>query len=367
MLAEDGHGNAILYTEESPQTIRNGVWPSHHVDVAAELGTQVQRVLEMEQPDVAYIHHVSSPALIEYIGHRLPGVAYVHGFTAVCPGLGKYYRRGDAVCERPFGWGCVPLHYLRRCSAARHPRTLSRLMGNTSELQQALLKLPRFLVGSHYMADLLAQNGFPAEKITVLPPHFISDDDRPAYLPSTEPDCILYAGRLEVEKGFPYLLQALAALPGTGRLLVAGDGTQRAIYEAMAQELGVGGRVSFLGWLDEQTLNQVLRQCSLVAMPSIFPEPFGKVGIEALMQGRPVVASDVGGISDWLEDGVNGFLVRPADSQALAAKINQLLHDEALRTGMGKSGQNSVVRRYRASQHLEILLAALAAARDLGG
>ena len=210
--------------------------------------------------------------------------------------------------------------------------------------------------------QFLAQNGFPAEKITVLPPHFISDDDRPAYLPSTEPDCILYAGRLEVEKGFPYLLEALAALPGTGRLLVAGDGTQRAIYEAMAQELGVGARVSFLGWLDEQTLNQVLRQCSLVAMPSIFPEPFGKVGIEALMQGRPVVASDVGGISDWLEDGVNGLLVRPADSPALAAKINQLLHDEVLRTRMGKSGQDAVLRHYKASQHRSVLIEVFAAA-----
>lgn len=357
LLADHGHGNAILYTQASAHTIRDGAWPAYHVRTDGDIAAQVDQVLAAERPDVAYIHHVSFPALIEFLADRLPAVAYVHGFTAVCPGLGKYFRRGDTVCTRPFGWGCVPMHYLRRCSAARRPSTLARLMRNTAALRKALLRASRFLVGSRYMADLLAQNGFPAEKIAVLPPHFLPDDAQLTYTPPAEPKCVLYAGRLEIEKGIPYLLRALAVLPADVRLMVAGDGTQRDRYQALARELGLVERVQFLGWLDEEALSQALSRCGLVVMPSIFPEPFGKSGIDALAHGRPVVAFAVGGIPDWLHDGVNGYLVRPKDVQGLAARIGQLAQDEKLCSRLGQAGQAGLVQQYAASRHLATLLA----------
>ncbi len=332
------------------------------MDVGADLGAQVQRVLEMEQPDVAYIHHVSSPALIEQIRRRLPSAAYVHGFTAVCPGMAKYFRRNDMVCERPFGWGCIPMHYLRRCSAARHPQTLARLMQNTADLRLELRKLPAILVGSQYMADLLAQNGFPAARTTILAPHFLPDDTRLTYSPPAESTNILFAGRLEIEKGFPYLLQAMVELPPAVNLLVAGDGTQRSSYEVMAHELGLGDRVHFLGWLDEQALTRVFDRCTLLAMPTISPESFGKAGVEAVQRGRPVVAFDVGGITSWLQEGVNGYLVPPTDSKALAGRIVNLLQDEALCTQFGMSGQDAVLRQYKASRHRSVLMEVFTAA-----
>jgi glycosyltransferase involved in cell wall biosynthesis len=301
--------------------------------------------------------------LIDIISSILPAVGYVHGFTAVCPGLGKYFRRGDVICERPFGWGCVPMHYLRRCSAARHPQTLTRLMRSATMLKRAMLKLPRFLVGSGYMADLLAQNGFPAEKIAVLPPHFLPDDASLIYAPPEEPGTVLFGGRLEIEKGFPYLLQAGAELPSAARLEVAGDGTQRSVYEALARDLGLEERIDFLGWLDSKTMEKAYQRCSLVAMPSICPESFGKIGIEALAHGRPVVAFDVGGISDWLDDGVNGYLVKSKDAMMMARRIDQLLGDKILRAQLGQAGQASVVRQFSSSRHLEILLATIKSAR----
>ncbi len=114
LLAAHGHGNAVLYSEQSPLAIRDGAWPAYYVRPDQASAAQVQQVLAAEQPDVAYIHHVASPALVETLAGRLPAVAYVHGFTAVCPGLGKYFRRGDTVCRRPFGWDSAPMHYLRR-------------------------------------------------------------------------------------------------------------------------------------------------------------------------------------------------------------------------------------------------------------
>lgn len=362
LLSEHGHSNAVLYTEQTALTMRDGAWPAYHVQVGADVAAQVQRVLDAERPDVAYIHHVSSPPLIQHLADRLPAIAYVHGFSAVCPGLGKYFRRGDTVCDRAFGWGCAPMHYLRRCSAARRPSTLARLMRDTAALRQALLRLPRFLVGSRYMAGLLAQNGFPAEKITVLPPHFLPDGSELAYTPPAEPASILFAGRLEIEKGVPYLLRALAELPGDVRLVAAGDGTQRGRYESLARQLRVAERVEFLGWQGANDMEELYGRCGLVIIPSICPESFGKSGVEALTAGRPVVAFNVGGISDWLRDGVNGFLVTPKDVREMARRIEQLVRDEPLRIRLGQAGQAGVARGYAASAHLAALLRAFAAA-----
>lgn len=362
LLADHGHSNVIIYTEQSALTIRDGTWPAYHIQTGKDIAIQVENVLDVERPDAAYIHHDSSSALIELLASRLPSVAYVHGFSAVCPGLGKFFRRGDQVCEQPFGWGCVPMHYIRRCSAARHPGTLARMMRNTAALKAALLKLPRFLVGSGYMADLLVQNCFPAEKIAVLPPHFLPDDISLIYTPPEEPQTVLFAGRLEIEKGFPYMLQAMAELPYDMRLEVAGDGTLWSSYEEMARDLGLEERIDFLGWLDSAAMEKAYQRCSLVAIPSICPESFGKTGVEALAYGRPVVASDVGGISDWLDDGVNGFLVRSKDVMGLASRIGQLLGDESLRIQLGQAGQAGVGRQYSSNQHLAILLATIESA-----
>ena len=127
----------------------------------------------------------------------------------------------------------------------------------------------RLLVASHYMRDLLAQNGLAAGRITVLP-HFaqLPAAPQPVDAPADGPH-LLFAGRLEEEKGLPYLLRALARVNRPYRLLVAGDGRHRADYEALAQQLGIAGRVTFLGWLNQTQLEQLYRQVACLVLPSI--------------------------------------------------------------------------------------------------
>lgn len=361
LLASGGHANVVVYRRQSAHTLVDGPWLTHQLaeDGDAALAAGLRHVIAQERPDVAYIHHVASPALVAAVAEALPAVAYVHGFSALCPGLAKYFRRGDAVCQRAFGWGCVPMHYLRRCSAARRPSTLARLMRNTASLRQAFLAVPRLLAATGYMQRLLVQNGFAAERIALLPPHFLTPEQVPPYQPPAEPDTLLYAGRLEIEKGLPYLLRALSLLPDHMRLVVAGDGTLRPEYERLSAELGLAGRVEFLGWFDAEGMERCYRRCALVVMPSICPESFGKAGVEALAQGRPVVAFAVGGIPDWLDDGVTGLLAEPADSTDLAAKMRALLDDPVRQQTMGRAGQRVVIERYVATRHLGTLEAVL--------
>jgi len=98
-------------------------------------------------------------------------------------------------------------------------------------------------------------------------------------------------------------------------------------------------------------------------MPSLWPEPFGLVGIEGFACGRPAVASATGGVGDWLQDGVGGLSVPPADPGRLAGALSEMLSDTARQRSMGEAGRRLVAERFSADRHVERLLEAYTAAR----
>jgi glycosyltransferase involved in cell wall biosynthesis len=117
---------------------------------------------------------------------------------------------------------------------------------------------------------------------------------------------VLFVGRLVPEKGTDRLLEIVSRFVGL-TLTVAGDGPERPRLEGLARDLGIAGRVEFLGAVARDRIGALYRACRAVAVPSLWPEPFGIIGLEAMAAGRPVVAFRTGGIPEWLEDGVNGL------------------------------------------------------------
>jgi glycosyltransferase involved in cell wall biosynthesis len=370
LLEAHGHGNVVIYRQDHPRTPPANGKPLYHVPVTEKPGHDralIADIIRRQEPTVIFLHAVYDPLVVKEAARLAPTVAYVHGFYPVCPGLVKYYRRGDTVCTRPFGLGCVPMIYLRRCASARHPRSVYRIMQTTRQHLVAYRSLPQIVVASSYMKALLIQNRFEAKRIAVLP-YFIHLSDK-SQITAPDADCpnILFAGRLEIEKGFPYLLRAMVHMQTPCRLLVAGDGTRRGEYEALARRLGVANRMVFSGWLDQSTLCRMYQRAALLAMPSVCPEAFGKAGIEAMAHGRPVVAFNVGGIPDWLRNGYNGFLVPPRDVRQLATRIEQLLSDPTLATHLGSNGRRYVEQNYTPGQHASRLVHILETITDSSG
>jgi len=136
----------------------------------------------------------------------------------------------------------------------------------------------------------------------------------------------LFLGRLVGQKGVGTLLEAFARLPGEGdlRLVVAGDGRRREGLERQAGELGLDGRVRFLGWVDGALKAWLLQNSLCAAVPSHGSEAFGLVVLESFAAGRPVVASDVPCLPDWVCTGQNGLLVPEGRPEALAAALARL-------------------------------------------
>src|SRR5262249_34443302 len=136
---------------------------------------------------------------------------------------------------------------------------------------------------------------------------------------------LLFLGRVVPQKGLDTLVRCLRHVRSAARLVVAGDGPDLGRVRQLTQTLGLAHRVSFVGWVSPEHKAVLCERASVVVIPSVWPEPFGLVGLEAMSHGRPVVAFDVGGISDWLQDGVTGYLVRPYDVEEMARRIDHLL------------------------------------------
>ena len=157
------------------------------------------------------------------------------------------------------------------------------------------------------------------------------------------------ASRLSPEKGFEYLLRAVAALRDRGvelDVVLAGDGPSRAALERLTGELELREHVEFLGEVAHDDVPAVLQRLDIFAMPSTW-EGFGVSALEASAMELPGVASNIHGIPDVVLSGETGLLLPPADIGALAEAIALLAGDASLRRTMGVAGRAYVEREYR--------------------
>ena len=137
------------------------------------------------------------------------------------------------------------------------------------------------------------------------------------------------------------------------RIIMAGDGPQKEAWRSLASSLGV--QLEMTGWVAPEDRARVYGRGLLVAVPSLWPEPFGLAGLDAASLGRPAVAFDVGGIGEWLTDGLNGRLVDPgAGEDGLARAIVSLLGEPRERERMGQRALE-VSRRMSVAAHVERL------------
>jgi glycosyltransferase involved in cell wall biosynthesis len=249
----------------------------------------------------------------------------------------------------------------------------------------------RFLAERACVTRLICNSGASAELFLACAPqkvrivhNFVDLErfDRAAIAPALRRDFAIpagatvvgYVGRLVPKKGIPVLLEAFAAVAGrfpqAHLVLVGGNDTGfhrdlMAEYRQLAAAAGLGGRVHFTGFLDD--IRPALADFDVLVLPSVEPESFGRVLIEAMALGIPPVVSRIGGAIEVVEDGRTGLWATPGDAAHLAGQLGRLLADPALRRELGDRGFEQVRERF-ASRVLgqrisEILLEAAAERR----
>lgn len=154
---------------------------------------------------------------------------------------------------------------------------------------------------------------------------------------------LLYAGRVVEQKGVHTAIQALAQLPAGIDLTVLGDGDvpYRSRLEALVSELRLEGRVTFRPAVPPEALVECYREADAVVFPVEWEEPFGLVPLEAMAVGRPVIATGRGGSGDYLRGEENALLFGAGDANGLAAAVDRLGRDPALRERLRTAGRRT--------------------------
>ena len=202
---------------------------------------------------------------------------------------------------------------------------------------------------SHTAAEVKRLCGFASKVV----PYgaTVSDSEASGEESSNEVPSLLFCGRLIQRKGIDVLLRALPAVLAKQqvKLVITGEGDRKAEWEALSKELGLESSVRFAGFVSNEELGELYRDCTAYVHPAIYDdkgdtEGLGVVLIEALANRKPVIASKVGGIVDVIIDGETGLLVPEKDEAALANAILRVLNDSDLAHQLGENGRLHAAR-----------------------
>jgi glycosyltransferase involved in cell wall biosynthesis len=316
----------------------------------AERGS-VLRAIHSFGATVAHFHNVDDPELIQRTDAAT--VISAHAYSGCGPGT-HYFQPGHE-CTLGHGPRCIVNMAVRNCNHRADPRAIVPAYRSAERRIAAARAADHCIAYSSAIEAHLRDNGIAA--VTRVPLH-IDIPSQPAARP--DGDRVLFVGRLVPAKGVDVLLRAARRFDAA--IDICGTGRHEQHLRRLSARLGLTDRVAFHGWVDEGALVARYERAALAVIPSIWPEPWGMVGTEALAQGVPVVGSDTGGIPDWLGR-AGGVLVAPGDPRALGRAIAALLDDPERRATLARAGRAWVREHLTAEEHVKALSCAYEAAQ----
>jgi glycosyltransferase involved in cell wall biosynthesis len=305
----------------------------------------VEAVIEAFEPDVVFLHNLPDLEMVRaLLDSRIPLVRMVHDHSLYCMRTYKYNYFTRRICTRAFSPYCVfPCLASIARGAPGGPPLKWVSYGQKRREIELNQRCAAFVVYSNYLKQELVRNGFDGEKIQICVPLCVHAEEAPCRASGDE-NLVLFAGQIIRGKGVDVLLKSLARVRTGFHTLILGDGNHRPYCERLCARLGLRDRVQFQGYVLPSQLKGYYLKASVFVMSSMWPEPFGMAGPEAMRYGLPVIAFDAGGIGEWLKDGDNGFLIPWNDTQRFARRLEELLRDKGLARRMGRRALETIQR-----------------------
>lgn len=269
-------------------------------------------------------------------------VQAIRNYRLVCPSA-NLFREGR-YCDDCVGKSVKIPGVIRKCynDSVFESALVAGMSGVHKLLPTWRRHVDAYVAVSQFVKDKLVLDGFPARRIHVKP-NFAYESGSGQVLPRRD---MLFVGRITPEKGLGILLDAWSRLQTEERLLLAGEAVSA---------LELPSNVIHLGRLPSSRVRELMHEVRCVVMPGVWPEPFGRVAIEAFSCGTPVIATHAGGLAAIVEDGVNGFVVDPGDVAGLSERLSRLLDGSADMASLSANARKSFLTLYTPQVNLQAL------------
>ena len=310
----------------------------------------VRQKLQTTKYDLIHVQNffpLISPSI--YYAARSEGVPVVQtlrNYRLLCPNA-LFFRDGQ-VCEDCLG-KAIPypgvVHGCYRENRAATAATAAMLTSHRA-IGTWTKMVDKYITLTNFAKEKLVQGGIPAAQIMVKP-NFVHPDPRAG---NGSGGYALYVGRLSVEKGVDTLLNAWTKLRQAVPLKIVGDGPLESLVAEVSSK---SDRIEWLGRRPMTEVHQLMGEAIFLVFPSKWYETFGRVALEAFAKGTPVIAADIGAISELIDAGRTGVCFRPGDANDLAAKVEWALNNRGQLDTMRQSVRQEFLDKYTAGANYQ--------------
>jgi exopolysaccharide biosynthesis WecB/TagA/CpsF family protein len=322
---------------------------------------EIRSLIRQQRPNILHCTNtfpLISPAV--YYAARaenVPVVQSLHNYRLFC--ANGYLLRDGKPCEacigKSFAWPAVT-----NC-CYRNDRGASTVVAGMQALHRAIgtwrNTVNMYITCSQFAREKFLFAGLPAEKL-IVKPNFVNPD---AGIGSGDGGYAVFVGRLSPEKGVETVLAAWRRMSLPIRLKLVGDGPLAERVRTAAQQ---DSRIEWMGWQSIEDVLRIVGDASMLLMPSIWYEIFGRTIVESFSKGTPAIVSRLGAMAELVDDGRTGFHFTPGDASDLAQKVARLWQDENLRKVMRPACREEFEAKYTAAANYRQLMEIYARAQQ---
>ncbi|WP_111709967.1 glycosyltransferase family 4 protein [Lutibacter citreus] len=303
---------------------------------------EIKQLIKKEEPNVVHVHNLYplvSPAILPVIKKMgIPIVITVHNYRLLCPN-GLFFNN-NKICEKCTGKNKELNCISNNCENSFFKSTgyaLRNFWARKREYYTSNVDV--FLCLTKFQKNKLVANGFSSEKCEVLP-NFYNKQIKEVDYNIEERNYIAFAGRISPEKGIPLLLAAAKKLPHISFQLAGG------IREGYEKELEIPENVILRGMLSGKEFEAFYKNARCLVLSSIWYEGFPMVFPEAMVHKLPIIAPNMAGYPEIVEDNFNGLLFSPNNSNSLASCIEKIWNNNTLYQKFGANAFIKVKNKY---------------------
>jgi glycosyltransferase involved in cell wall biosynthesis len=325
--------------------LRRSVWYT-------EARRRIRRLIEEHRPDIVHIQnihaHITPSIIPEILRFDIPVVWTLHDFKIICPENSFYSI--DRICEECRGgrfYRCA----INRCKkGSLAASTMASLEAYAHTLLNVCRKVDRFISPSIFLKSKFEEFGWTEPRIEFVR-NFLPDLGQPHF---GGRGYGVFTGMLREVKGVATLLDALKKA-GDPKFFIAGDGPMRAALHSQAESLCLQN-LTFLGHLGKDRLAELVQDATYSIVPSEWYENCPYAVLELMAAGKPVIASNHGGLTELVEHGVTGMLFEPKNSNQLAESIRTLTDQPEKSSELGIAARRRAEAEFGPERHYESVM-----------